>query len=142
VARRLTLISLLLALGALSGCGETPEGQAEQTVKDWISAFNERDPRLCTEVYSPVFLKRSVGSDSTGSEKRCVRSLKEFGPPSALKVTFKFFESTKVDGDKVTSVVAVEANETPQEITFTLSESDGAYRIDAITGGIVSPKGA
>ncbi|MBA3302105.1 MAG: hypothetical protein H0T15_09595 [Thermoleophilaceae bacterium] len=129
--RRLSLIAMLLC-AALAGCGSTPEDEAEQTVRDWIKAFNARDPKICTELYSEKFIKTTLRSSGKRGQRRCLRQLERFGPKGSTEITLRTIDKTVKTGDIISVSSQIETNGTQGRLTFNLTESDGKWRIDAV----------
>ena len=92
-------------MALLAGCGGgDDEKEAEQTVRDFVTAVNERDAdAYCDDLITEEFREKSTfatGDEATDSCKRQLKAIK------GLQIELVRVVSTKVDGDKAT-VVAV-----------------------------------
>ena len=121
----------LLAAGlALAGCGGGESGSAEQTVRDFVKATNERDAdRVCDELVSKEFVEQATlqtGSRAGEACKQQIRSLK--------RATFKLekIEEVDVKGDTARVRATLEVQKQPQTQLFRLKKQDGDWRL---TGG-------
>jgi len=97
--------ALICLLALLAGCGGGDDKKdAEQTVRDFVTAVNERDAdTYCDELITKEFREKSTfakGDEATDSCKRQLKSIK------GLHIELARIVSTKTDGDKAT-VVAV-----------------------------------
>src|SRR5919197_2576591 len=99
MARRLTVV--LLAALWLAACGGGNDKQeAEQTVRDFVKASNERDAdKLCDDLLSKDFIEQTTGATGDRANKTCKQQLKLLRPTKRRLVKIS---STKIDGDKAT----------------------------------------
>ena len=69
-------ISLLLALAvALSACGGDDSKDAQQAVRDFVAATNERDgDRLCGDLLTQAYLEKATGATGDKAQDACKRS--------------------------------------------------------------------
>jgi ketosteroid isomerase-like protein len=101
--RRLVALMCLLAL--VAGCGgDDDKKEAEQTVRDFVKAVNERDAdAYCDELITEEFLEKSTFAKGDQAKESCKR---EFKAIKGLHIELVRIVRTKVDGDEAT-VVAV-----------------------------------
>jgi ketosteroid isomerase-like protein len=100
--RRLVALTCLLAL--VAGCGGDDKKDAEQTVRDFVKAVNERDAdAYCDELITEEFLEKTTFAKGDQASESCKR---EFKAIRGLHLDLVRIVRTKVDGDNAT-VVAV-----------------------------------
>ncbi|MBA2506274.1 MAG: hypothetical protein H0V29_10060 [Thermoleophilaceae bacterium] len=129
--RRIAFIAVLVC-AALSGCGSTPEDDAEKTVRDWVAAFNDRDPKICSELYSEKFIRDTIRSSGERGQRRCLRQLDKFGSRDSVEIVLRQIDKTVRTGDVISVSTQIETNGNPSRLTFNLTETDGKWRIDAV----------
>jgi hypothetical protein len=101
VARFLALICLL---ALIAGCGGDDKKDAEQTVRDFVTAVNERDAdAYCDDLITDEFREKSTFAKGDQARESCKQQLKAI---KGLKIELVRIVRTKVDGDRAT-VVAV-----------------------------------
>jgi hypothetical protein len=99
---RVVALTCLLAL--VAGCGGDDKKDAEQTVRDFVEAVNERDAdAYCDELITEDFREKSTFATGDQARESCKQQLKAI---KGLRIELVRIVSTKVDGDKAT-VVAV-----------------------------------
>jgi ketosteroid isomerase-like protein len=99
---RFAALTCLLAL--LAGCGGDDKKDAEQTVRDFVEAVNERDAdAYCDELITEEFREKSTFATGDEASETCKRELRAI---KGLKIDLVRIVSTKVDGDRAT-VIAV-----------------------------------
>jgi ketosteroid isomerase-like protein len=99
---RLVALTCLVAL--LAGCGGDDTKDAEQTVRDFVTAVNERDAdAYCDDLITDEFREKSTFAKGDQATESCKRQLKAI---KGLHIELVRIVSTEVDGDKAT-VVAV-----------------------------------
>jgi ketosteroid isomerase-like protein len=99
---RLVALTCLLAL--VAGCGGDDKKDAEQTVRDFVKAVNERDAdAYCDDLITQEFLEKSTFAKGDQASESCKRTFKAI---KGLHIELVRIVKTEVDGDKAT-VVAV-----------------------------------
>jgi ketosteroid isomerase-like protein len=97
-------VALLCLLALLAGCGGDDKKDAEQTVRDFVEAVNERDAdAYCDELITEEFREKSTFATGDEASESCKEQLKAI---KGLRIELVRIVSTKVDGDKAT-VIAV-----------------------------------
>jgi hypothetical protein len=100
--RRVVALTCLLALAA--GCGGDDKEDAEQTVRDFVKAVNERDAdTYCDDLITQEFLEKSTFAKGDRATDSCKRDFKAI---RGLNIELVRIVRTTVDGDKAT-VIAV-----------------------------------
>ena len=99
---RIAALTCLVAL--LAGCGGDDKKEAEQTVRDFVRAVNERDAdAYCDDLITQEFLEKSTFAKGDQASESCKRTFKAI---KGLNIELVRIVKTEVDGDKAT-VVAV-----------------------------------
>jgi ketosteroid isomerase-like protein len=97
-------VALTCLLALLAGCGGDDKKDAEQTVRDFVKAVNERDAdAYCDDLITQAFLEKSTFSKGDQASESCKRTFKAI---KGLHIELVRIVKTEVDGDKAT-VVAV-----------------------------------
>jgi Domain of unknown function (DUF4878) len=113
---------------ALIGCGgDGDSGDPEQTVRDFVTAINERDgDRLCGELFTSDYMERATGATGDEAEEACKQQLDLV---KGLRVKLVSLGEARVDGERarVRAVVATGGRRTPE--TFSLVEEDGRWKL-------------
>jgi hypothetical protein len=132
MARRVTAV--LLAAVWLAACGGGNDKQdAEQTVRDFVKATNERDAdKLCNDLLSKDFIEQTTGATGDKAKSTCKQQLKLLRP---TKRKLTKIVKVKVDGDKATVSTILETQDQPQPQTFSLKKVDGRWRLAGGAGG-------
>jgi hypothetical protein len=123
-----------LLLLALAGCGGGDDAdEAQQTVRDFVEATNERDgERLCGELLTQEYLEKSTLATGGGADEACRRQV---DANAALRLDLISIERTEVDGDRATvrAVIDIDGVDTPR--LFRLEQEDGRWKLADGTGG-------
>ena len=126
VVRPLGLI-MLIALLALAACGGDDEKDAEQTVRDFVAATNERDGRrFCEELVTQEFLEQTTGARGERAAAACRRQLESI---QGLELELVKIRKTEIDGDSARVTVALETQGRPQVKSLRLEKEDGDWRL-------------
>ena len=121
MARVAPFICLLALLAGCGGGGNDRE-EAQQTIRDFVKAVNERDAdTYCDDLITEEFREQSTFTEGDGARESCKRQLKAI---SGLKLELVRFGRTTVDGDRAT--VNVVLSRSGQEINQRVKlEKDG-----------------
>jgi ketosteroid isomerase-like protein len=104
VARYAALICLL---ALLAGCGGDDERDAEQTVRDFVTALQKRDAdTFCDELVTEDFLGQFSGATGDKARESCKRELGNLSGVQNTKLVK--VERTKVDGDDASVTAVIE----------------------------------
>jgi hypothetical protein len=117
----------LVALLAGCGGGGGDKKEAEQTVRDFVKAVNERDAdTYCDDLITKKFREQTSFATGDAARDSCKRDLKAI---KGLHIELVRIASTKVDGDKatVTAVIKDSGEESKREIQ--LERDGGDWRI-------------
>jgi hypothetical protein len=126
----LRALLVLLALPALllPGCGgDDDKEDIEQTVRDFVSATNDRDADMfCGEIVSQEFLEQSTGATGDEAEDECRRQLEAI---KGLELELVEIARTEVDGDAATVRAVIETQGDPRPQTLRLEKEDGQWKL-------------
>jgi len=124
------LAPFLCALALVAGCGGgDDEADAEQTVRDFVTATRERDADgFCEELVTREFLEQSTGATGNQASESCKR---EFRALPNLRVRLVEIRRTEVDGDVARVTAVLERQGQRQEQTLRLVKEDGDWKIGA-----------
>lgn len=125
--RILGFASCVLTMVALGACGGGDDNEdAEQTVRDIVSATNDSDgDKFCDRV-TEQFLEQTTGAKGDKAQDACKKQIDSLKNPS-IKVDK--ISKTEVDGDNatVTAVLNNSGRKRPQ--VFKLKREDGEYKL-------------
>jgi ABC-type glycerol-3-phosphate transport system substrate-binding protein len=133
MARR-PLALLLLAVLGLAACGGGNDKQdAEQTVREFVKATNDRDAdKLCNDVFSKEFIAQATGASGDRAKSVCKQQFKQL---RGLKLKLVRIGKTTIDDDKATVSTVIETQDQPQPRLFRLTKEDGDWRLAGGSGG-------
>jgi ketosteroid isomerase-like protein len=98
------LVASICLIALVAGCGGDDKKDAEQTVRDFVEAVNERDAdAYCDDLITEEFREKSTFATGDEASESCKRQLKAI---RGLRIELVRIVRTQVNGDKAT-VVAV-----------------------------------
>ena len=124
MARLAPLLVLVLLVGA---CGGDDGKDVQQTVRDFVSATNDRDgDRLCDDLVTQGYLEKATGATGDQAKDACKQQL---GLITGLRLRLIKLGKPKVDGDKasVTATIAIGSQRTPR--SFRLEKEGGDWKL-------------
>jgi ketosteroid isomerase-like protein len=125
MAGRVALICLLAVLG---GCGGDDEKDAGQTVRDFVTAVNERDAdTYCDDLITDEFRKKTTFATGDRASESCKRQLKAI---TGLHLKLVRVVSTKVDGDSATVTAVLERQGERIRQVYELQKDGGDWKLD------------
>jgi hypothetical protein len=125
VARYAALICLL---ALLAGCGGDDKKDAEQTVRDFVTALRERDAdTFCDDLVTEEFLGQFSGATGDKARESCKRELKSV--TGLQDVRLVKVESTKVDGNEAAVTAVIERQGQRQRQVYRLKKEDGDWKL-------------
>jgi hypothetical protein len=128
----LAVVLVVALTGDLFGGGGDDEGDAEQAVRDFVTATSKRDAdKLCDELLTEEFIEQATGATGDQALDACKQQLKA---TRGLRLELRSIRRTEVDGDDATVVAVVEVQGQEQPRTFRLKKEDGNWRLAGGTG--------
>jgi predicted lipid-binding transport protein (Tim44 family) len=120
-------VGIVLLVAALVGCGGNDREDAEQTVRDFVTATNERDgQRFCEELVTQEFLEQTTGATGERAAGACRRQLESI---QGLQLELVEIRKTEVDGDSAKVTVALETQGRSQVQSLRLKKEEGDWRL-------------
>ena len=132
MARVLTALVALCAL-VLPACGKSDKDQVDQTVRDFVTATNNRDAKqFCDKLVSKQFLEQSTGATGSKARDVCHQQLKSL---KGLKIKLVKINGTKVSGNKATVRAVLSAQGQTQDQVLRLTKESGDWKLAGGSGG-------
>lgn len=129
MSARPLFVGAVVSAGLLAGCGGgDSEKDAQQVVKDFATAVNERDgKRFCTELTTRSYIERVTAAKGDAAVKRCEQQIDS----QRLQQTYKVlkFGKTKIDGDTATVTAELKIQGVRRPQAFRLRKEDGKFRL-------------
>ena len=127
---RIAALTCLVAL--LAGCGGDDKKDAEQTVREFVTAVNERDAdAYCDELITEEFREKSTFATGDRASESCKR---EFKAIKGLHIDLVRVVGTEVDGDKATTTVVFRRSGQDVRQQIQLEKDGGDWKIAGGTG--------
>jgi predicted PilT family ATPase len=121
-------VALICVLALLAGCGGDDKNDAEQTVKDFVTALRERDAdTFCDDLVTKDFLGQFSGATGDKAKESCKRELKSVTGLEDVKLVK--IQSTKVDGDEAAVTAVIERQGQRQKQVYRLKKEDGDWKL-------------
>ena len=124
---RLALALCLLPL-ALSACGGGDDSKdAQQAVRDFVQATNDRDgDRLCGRLLSQEYMEKATGASGDRAEDACKDQLSLI---KGLKLRLISIGATKVDGEEAVVRATIVTGGQRTSRRFELAKEDGDWKL-------------
>jgi ketosteroid isomerase-like protein len=124
VARFAALICLL---ALVAGCGGDDKKDAEQTVRDFVQAVNERDAdAYCDDLITQEFLEKSTFAKGDQAKESCKRTFKAI---KGLHIELVRIVKTEVDGDTATVAAVIRRPGGQIRQRLQLEKDDGDWKL-------------
>jgi ketosteroid isomerase-like protein len=120
-------VALTCLLALVAGCGGDDKKDAEQTVRDFVTAVNERDAdAYCDDLITEEFRDKSTFATGDKARDSCKRQLKAI---KGLHIELVRIVNTKVEGDN--AIVTVVFRRSGQQVRqpVHLEKDDGDWKI-------------
>lgn len=116
---------LLLGLAACGGSDE--KADAQQTVRDFVEATNERDgERLCGELVTQEFKEQATGATGERVDRVCERQLEL---TRGLTLDLVAVGATKIEGRRATVRTRLDIDGVTAPRIFALEKEDGSWKL-------------
>lgn len=123
---RLSATALLVSL-ALVACGTDDREDAQQAVRDFVTATEAKDVnRLCGELVTQKFLEQATGAMGDRAQDAC---RKQFKALRGVELKLVKVGRTKVDDQKASVAATVETQGQRRPQVFRLEKEDGSWRL-------------
>jgi hypothetical protein len=117
----------LLASGLIACGGSDDEADAQQTVRDFVEATNERDgKRLCGELVTQEFKEQATGASGDRVNRICEQQLKL---TTELDLKLLAVGATRVDGERATVRTRLDIDGVKAPRIFQLQKEDGSWKL-------------
>jgi predicted PilT family ATPase len=128
VARFALPICVLALLAGCGGGGGDDKKDAEQTVRDFVTALRERDAdTFCDELVTEEFLGQFSGATGDKARESCKRELRSL--TGLERVRLVRVERTKIDGDEGSVSAVIERQGQRLEQVYRLKKEDGDWKL-------------
>jgi len=119
---------LICFVALLAGCGGDDKKDAEQTVRDFVTALQKRDAdTFCDDLVTEDFLGQFSGATGDKAKESCKRELNSL--TSLEKVRLVKVESTKVSGDDAAVTAVIERQGQRLKQVYRLKKEDGDWKL-------------
>ncbi len=123
------LAALICLLAVVSGCGGGDDaGDAEQTVRDFVEAVNERDAdTYCDELITEEFREKTTFATGDEAAESCKR---QFGAITGLRIELVRIVRTKVDGEEATVTAVIRRQGQRARQVYQLENDGGDWKLN------------
>jgi ketosteroid isomerase-like protein len=120
-------VALTCLLALVAGCGGDDKKDAEQTVRDFVKAVNERDAdAYCDDLITEEFREKSTFATGDQASESCKRTFKAI---KGLHIELVRIVKTEVDGDKATVVAVLRRPGGQIRQRLQLEKDDGDWKL-------------
>jgi siroheme synthase len=120
--------AIICLLAVLAGCGGDNKKDAEQTVRDFVTALRERDAdTFCDDLVTEEFLEQFSGATGDKARDSCKRELRSLTGLERIRLVK--VERTKVDGDKASVTALIDRQGQRFKQVYRLKKEDGDWKL-------------
>ena len=121
--------ALICLLAVLAGCGGGDDKKdAEQTVRDFVTALRERDAdTICDELVTKEFLAQFSFATGDKAKASCKRELKNLTGIQQIRLVR--VERAKVDGDNASVKAEIDRHGQRSTQVYLLKKEDGDWKL-------------
>jgi hypothetical protein len=118
----------VLALVGLAACGGgSDESDAEQAVRDFVEATNERDgERLCGDLVTQKFKEQATGASGDRVDRVCRQQLEL---TRGLRLKLIAVGKTTIEGERATVRTRLDIDGVKAPRVFLLEKEDGSWKL-------------
>ena len=118
----------VLAVVGLAACGGgSDESDAEQTVRDFVEATNERDgERLCGDLVTQKFKEQATGASGDRVDRVCRQQLEL---TRGLRLKLIAVGKTTIEGERATVRTRLDIDGVKAPRVFLLEKEDGSWKL-------------
>jgi hypothetical protein len=117
---------------ALAACGGDDRQEAEQTVRAFVEATNERDAdRFCDELATQEYLEQTTGATGDQAKDECKRQL---AGATGLRLELARIGRTEVDGDRASVAAEFTTAAGLRVQLYRLEKEDGDWKLAGGSG--------
>ena len=121
-------VALVCLLALVAGCGGDDNEDAEQTVRDFVTAVNKRDAdTYCDELITDDFRKKTTFATGDEASDSCKRQLKAI---TGLHIELVRVVGTKVDGDEATVTAVLRSEGRRMRRVYELAKDGGDWKLN------------
>jgi predicted PilT family ATPase len=120
--------ALVCLFAILAGCGGDDEKDAQQTVRDFVTALRERDAdTFCDDLLTEEFLEQFSGASGKNASESCKRELESVSGIERIKLVK--IDKAKVDGDDATVRAVIVRQGQRIDQVYRLKKEDGDWKL-------------
>ena len=118
----------MIAILGLAACGGgSDQSDAEQTVRDFVEATNQRDgERLCGELVTQRFKEQATGATGDRVDRVCRRQLEL---TRGLRLKLLAVGKTTIEGERATVRTRLDIDGVTAPRVFQLEKEDGSWKL-------------
>ena len=123
------LAALICLLAVAAGCGGGDDDKdAEQTVRDFVTAVNERDAdTYCDELITEEFREKTTFATGDEAAESCKRQFKTI---TGLRLELARIVRTKVDDDEATVTAVIRSQGRRERRVYELVKDGGDWKLN------------
>jgi hypothetical protein len=124
------LVALICLLAVASGCGggDDADKDAEQTVRDFVTAVNKRDAdTYCDELITEEFREKTTFATGDEAAESCKR---QFAAITGLRIELVRIVRTKVDGEEATVTAVIRRQGQRARQVYELQKDGGDWKLN------------
>jgi ketosteroid isomerase-like protein len=120
--------AIICLVAVLAGCGGDDKKDAQQTVRDFVTALRERDAdTICNDLVTEEFLEQFSGATGDKAKDSCKRELTSLTGLERIRLVK--VERTKVDGDKASVTALIDRQGQRFKQVYRLKKEDGDWKL-------------
>jgi len=121
------LVALICLVALVAGCGGDDKEEVEQTVRDFVSAVNERDAdAYCDELITEEFREKSTFATGDQASESCKRQLKAI---QGLRIELVRIVRTEINGDEAVVVALLRRPGREAQQRLELEKDGGDWKL-------------